>query len=201
MATDIELNDIIEKDMKDIVIIGLDQSLACTGYGVVKGGTLIESGVFKAPSILTKQRDCIRRDFVRHNVDKIIEKYNPDMIFFENNHFAGAMFIKSFEQLVGLRSFLENHFYSEKIPFDLVLPSTWRKEIGVSNKRGVDKKKEAIDLLEKITGTRYPEDEAEAILIAVFGSRYLRKVKRYGLEKIKEEFAPKKKARRRTKKK
>ena len=202
MATDLEIDSILEKESKDITVIGLDQALQTSGYAVMKGNHILESGIIEAPNVLKKQSDAVRRTYVRWRLNKLVKKYKPDLVVIEDVHFNGAGLVMSYGKLMGLKATLEDYLLDSKIPYETVLPSSWRKQVGVSNARGVDKKKFAIEKLKQETETEieYKEDEAEAIFIAVFGTMFLRKVKLHGLEEIKEELAPKKRKRRTNKK-
>lgn len=194
---DIEIIELLDKGLDNITILGLDQALLVSGFGVIKNGEVIDSGTHRNTSKTTSFRMCSRRSLVLDALKELVKKHNPDLVVIEDNHFARN--IQTLDSLAGLRAVLENYLFKSDIPFIVMKPVEWRSRLKIQA-TGKDKKKASIDKVKEIVGEQLPEDESEGILIAFGGLEVLKRIDKFGLDKIRKEMEKKPRRRKRKRK-
>lgn len=145
-------------------IIGLDLSTKCSGYSVFSNNILTSHGVID----LSKNKDMEERSKqMMIAIGKLIDKEDPSYVICEEtwnkNNIETTKWL-SFIIGAAMGKCCEN-----KIPFEKVLPSSWRMRVGLKQgkKKRQELKQEAIDMVRNKYGFDPIEDEAEAILIGL----------------------------------
>lgn len=154
--------------MKNKILIALDESTTSTGYAVFKNSTLIEHGIFSS-----KSKNVLERvSYIMEEIEKLIKKYKPsDMIIEDVQITMNAATAKS---LLGLQFMIEIYAHRNNISCGTYRTTKWRKILGLSNSRTLDrkaKKQETIDYIKnKYDIEILKDDESDAIAI---GTAYL----------------------------
>lgn len=122
------------------MILGLDLSSSCTGFGILdKEGKVVEFGQIKPTAKLTHgQKYC----FIVNQVDDIINEYKPEVVVLERYFVGGFKTQGTFicaELRGAIKSFIAEYHTKIKLAED-VFPSTLKKLVsgnGRANKREV----------------------------------------------------------------
>jgi Holliday junction resolvasome RuvABC endonuclease subunit len=99
-----------------------------------------------------------------------IDKHKPDKIIMEESMMTNN--ISTVKMLSNLAGAVMYYAASHGIEFELVLPSHWRKKIGLSQSNKIKRevlKAEAIEAVKQEYGMDLSDDEAESLLIARSG--------------------------------
>lgn len=154
--------------MKNKILIALDESTTSTGYAVFRNNTLIAHGFFSS-----KSKDVLERvSYIMEEIEKLIKRYKPnDMIIEDVQITMNAATAKS---LLGLQFMIEIYAHRNNISCETYRTTKWRKILGLSNSRDLDrkaKKQETIDYIKnKYNIEILKDDESDAIAI---GTAYL----------------------------
>lgn len=154
--------------MADKILIALDESTTSTGYAVFKNSTLIEHGIFSS-----KNKNVLERvSYIMEEIEKIIENYKPDNMVIEDVQIT--MNAATAKSLLGLQFMIEIYAHRNNISCETYRTTKWRKILGLSNSRALDrkaKKQETIDYIKNKYGIEIlKDDESDAIAI---GTAYL----------------------------
>ena len=149
-----------------MIYIGLDQSSKVIGYAVMNDTGLLDHGVYRVP----ENKDLMWRvSYVLHFLEQLVDEYNsPDMIIGLEDTQESRMNTNTFQLLTKVLGIIEYWLWSENINYKVCHVSSWRSHAGVKGKRREDKKKHAIQIVEKKFGIKAEEDAAEAILITEY---------------------------------
>ncbi len=145
------------------ILIALDESTTCTGYAVFEDEKLINHGAFSF-----KSKDVLERvSLIMEEIENLINTYNPnDMIIEDVQITINAATAKS---LLGLQFMIEIYAHRKNIPCETIRTTKWRKILGLSNSRALDrkaKKQETIDYVKNKYGIDVvTDDESDAIAI------------------------------------
>ena len=104
-------------------ILALDQATRVSGYAIFDNGKLIDCG-----KIITEDEDLGKRLVViRQQIINLIEKYNIEMIAFEDIQLQGqtnnVVTYKSLAEVFGVVHELSTEL---KIPYEIVHSQTWK---------------------------------------------------------------------------
>ena len=141
-------------------ILAVDQSITCSGYAVFKNKNVVDSGIITniyGAEELTEKR-------IHYMTKEIMDLfYDEDcQAMFYENVYSGI----NRSTLIKLAMLLGSISYKceeRRILYDILAPGTWKKYIGVSGIRKVQKKK-TIEKVKEIYGIQeVTEDEADAI--------------------------------------
>lgn len=150
-----------------MIIAGIDGATNKTGISIFKDGKYIEHTLIDLH--LMKNPD-IRIPKMMKEICDYIGKYNVDKIIMEESMMTNN--IDTVKKLSNVAGAVMYYATSNNIEFEFVLPSEWRKIIGLRQGRGIPKeilKSEAIMAVKQEYGMDLTNDEAEAILIARSG--------------------------------
>lgn len=144
-------------------IVGIDASTKVTGLA------LIEDGFLKAKIAVdhSKEKDIETRiDNMIRDVDSALKLWDPHVVFIESPWMGNNM--QTGMKLAFIIGGIRHICLETGAGFNLILPSAWRKEVGISmgKKKRSELKQEAIDYVIKKYHLTASEDEAEAICIA-----------------------------------
>lgn len=151
--------------MKDKILIALDESTTSTGYAIFKNRILIEHGIFSS-----KSKDVLERvSYIMEEIEKIIENYKPDNMIIEDVQIT--MNAATAKSLLGLQFMIEIYAHRNNISCETYRTTKWRKILGLSNSRTLDrkaKKQETIDYIKnKYNIEILKDDESDAIAIGI----------------------------------
>ena len=145
-------------------IIGLDLSTKCSGWSVFSDDKLLSHGVIN----LSKNKDMdLRTKQMMIAVGDLIQEESPDYVVVEDSFSNGNVQVtKDLAYIIGSVLY---QCERNKIKANKVLPSQWRKTIGISGgkKKRSELKEEAIQMVKDLYHFDPIEDEAEAILIGL----------------------------------
>lgn len=150
------------------ILIALDESTTCTGYAVFDDGKLIKHGLFAL-----KSKDVLERvSYIMEEIEKLIKTYKPDNMVIEDVQIT--MNAATAKSLLGLQFMIEVYAHRNNISCETYRTTKWRKILGLSNSRSLDrkaKKQETIDYIKDKYGIDVlKDDESDAIAI---GTAYL----------------------------
>lgn len=154
-----------------MIVIGLDQALANTGWSVVQYKneklTLLEHGTYKTSS---KEKKLEKRLLdIRQFIESLTLKYLPDKVFTEYVYLCKAN-PGSGRLLLKVESIIHLYLHENDIDFDIVSSSSrnkggWRKELGI--KKNKNKNEESKEFFKNI-GT-FNEHSADSLAIILTG--------------------------------
>lgn len=142
------------------MILGVDISTTATGFAFVHDGKLITSGVISPTSknFLTRGYD------IADEISNLLLVYEPDAVVYEDfKVMRNQSSLKKLAIVAGMTLSKCKNF-----PVVEVGPTEWRKKYGFKGKRS-ELKKKAIDYVDKKFSLKATDDEAEALLIALYG--------------------------------
>lgn len=150
------------------ILISLDESTTCTGYAVFDDSELIEHGIFSF-----KSKDVLKRvSLIMEEIENLINIYKPNNMVIEDVQIT--MNAATAKSLLGLQFMIEVYAYRNNIHCETYRTTKWRKILGLSNSRSLDrkaKKQETIDYVKDKYGIEVlKDDESDAIAI---GTAYL----------------------------
>ena len=144
-------------------LMSLDPSTCSCGWAIFKDGTLYKSGQIQPRTNLSlAKRIC----FVVDRLDKLIDEYGVTEVISEDIYYGGLVDV--YEALSMLKGTIYYICNFKKVRIDYVLPSVWKSHMKIARRDSAEGKRFAIELCKKKTGKKYPEDEAEAILIGLW---------------------------------
>lgn len=141
-----------------MTILGFDQSSTCSGWAVFQDNEYRISGVLKLQGEPTERlldmadAICERIDFIKP--DKVAIE---DIFDNQNTH--------TLVVLARLQGIILSHCHKKGIPLTIIPSKTWRKVVGINEKKRKDAKAAAIKLVEKLYDVQVSADEAEAVLL------------------------------------
>lgn len=151
-------------------VMGIDASSKITGVAIFDGKLKYWNAINLS---YIKDYDTRSGDMMRE-IGKEIEKHNPDVVYIEDTFekqggFHNAATMKKLCYIIGGVRYA---CISHDVPFNLILPSEWRKLVGIS-KGGVERetfKERALAYVKERYGvTDITDDVADAICIAEAG--------------------------------
>lgn len=142
-------------------VLGFDQSTTKTGYSVFIDGRYASSGVIDY-SYMKKEPDVRLATMGQHICD-FIDITEPDVVaiedIFENSN------IQTLVALGRLQGMIILHCFKKKYPIKILMPSTWRKMIGMKQGKRAEMKEAAIKYVEDKYNKTVTADEADAVCI------------------------------------
>ncbi len=144
-------------------ILALDQSSKKTGWAVITKKGIKASGIFEADDKL----DSIPRlRIVRENIIKLITKYKPSFVVFEDTQYQGnALGFKILSQVQGI---VMNILFTYNIGFYIVSPVTWKSFCNIEGRKRAEQKANTKKFVAEKYGRIVSEDEADALGIATW---------------------------------
>ena len=148
-------------------IMGLDASTKITGYGIIQNNELIKHGIIDLHNDKNTIDNRIKK--MINSIYDLIKEEKPDVIYIEEMwNKLNVQTTKSLSYVIGaVIGFSE----IMNIDIHLILPSEWRKQIGLSQgkKKRDELKQEAINFVKQKYGLNVQDDEAEGIGICYCG--------------------------------
>jgi Holliday junction resolvasome RuvABC endonuclease subunit len=150
-----------------MVVVGIDASTNKTGIAIFRDGEYVEHTLID----LHKMKDSTERiPKMMMAICEYVDKHTVDKIIMEESMLtSNAATMKMLAYIAGaVMYYAENN----DIEFELVLPSHWRKKIGLSQSSKIKRdvlKAEAILAVKQEYGMDLTDDESESLLIARSG--------------------------------
>lgn len=152
-----------KKEVFTIKILAFDQALIKTGVCTLDGDTVYHSLID-----LSKVKDADeRRATMRQMIQSRIKTNSPDLVVIEDVALQASA--KTVIQLAQLQGAIIGACELFNIPYEILKPSEWRKELGFKQGRQVKRpelKQQAIDYVTENYGEVVSSDEADAMCIA-----------------------------------
>lgn len=122
-----------------MIVIGIDASTTCTGYGVFEDNKLIDYGCIRP------EGDSWRERLINEGPEfkDLLIKYRPDKIYMENVPLMGKQ-MQTLVILGAVQGFFIGITSSLNIPVEFLLPSQWRSIMGLYDGTKTGTKKEAM---------------------------------------------------------
>lgn len=158
-------------------VISLDQSTKVTAYAIFVDKELVNYGVERRYSKSERKDGMETADrifSIYNSIKKIIKKEKPNIVLIEDSYLGQTSNVDVLKWLCRLQGFLMELCMSMGIEYQLVMPTKWRKGLGLPNGRGIKRKEEkeyAIAYINKTFGkdfTMADEDVCEAICIGKY---------------------------------
>lgn len=150
-----------------MVICGIDGSTNRTGIAVFRDGAYIQHTFID----LHKVKDINERiPKMISEICKYIDGVKPDKILMEETVLSSNT--DTLKKLAYLAGGMMLYAYERGIEFKLVLPSEWRKKIGLQQSNKIKRevlKQESIQAVKQEYGLDVTDDEADACLLARSG--------------------------------
>lgn len=150
-----------------MIIVGIDGSTNKTGVAIFENGQYIKHTLID----LHKVKDINERiPMMISEICKYINDIGPDKILMEETVLGSNT--DTLKKLAYLAGGVMFYAYEHGIEFELVLPSQWRKKIGLSQSNKIKRevlKQESILAVKQEYGLDVTDDEADAILVCRSG--------------------------------
>lgn len=147
-----------------MVILGLDTSTSATGYAVVQDNKILAYGTI----VPNKKMDLLDRIiYIEKEIKEIITKKQIEFIVIEE--LAMTRNAKVVKALSGLLYHLLAEFRKQEYLVVNVRPSEWRTIYNFKGTKREMQKANAVDYMKENYNLVVNDDEAEAILIAIYG--------------------------------
>ena len=153
--------------------IGLDLSLAKTGYTILHNSTLVSSVLIKSKPLGDTYTDELLRIMgIVSSVQEIVQKYTPTIAVIENLAF-GIQKTTSLTQLAGLSFLIRMMLYNTEIRFCMVSPGSLKKF--VTGKGNADKNVIMMEIYKQYNHSALDDNEADSYALAALGLAVLGK--------------------------
>lgn len=160
------------KIVGDYRVLALDQSTQANGWAIFDNKKLICYGKIT----LTQATSAERINGLKEWLISLISNSNPDLIAIEDiqlqqmgpksgDNIQGVTTYKVLAQLQGV---LINHFFANKIPYEIANVSKWREYCQIKGKARADKKRNAQLKVKEWYDVSVSQDEADAICIGKY---------------------------------
>jgi len=148
-------------------IIGIDASTNKTGIAVLDDGKYVTSTLID----LHKMTDAkVRIPKMMMEICAYLDEHKADKIVMEESWYVSN--ISTVKMLAELAGAVRYYAASHGIEIEFMLPTAWRRRVGLVQSAKVKREKlkeEALEAVKYEFGLDIPEDEAEATLIAKAG--------------------------------
>lgn len=148
-------------------LLSLDQSLNLTGFAIFNNidGELYKYGVFDLKDIKGDNVTDEKILNIKMFIDKIINNYNIKLVVIED--IQSQSNINTFKLLSWLQGVLKNYLYENGVPYLIISPATWRKELGIKGRKRDEQKISAINYVKSKYRIDVSSDVADAICIGL----------------------------------
>jgi hypothetical protein len=162
------------KNKDDIRCLSLDQSTKISGWSIYTNQKLSAHGTY----VTSKSTESERINDVKSWLISMCSIWKPDYVSLEDiqlevnrnkntdynlSNADSEQNVITFKVLAHLQGVLMDSLFENKIQFELLPVSIWRKEIGIRGRTKADKKKSAQLIVKELFDISVGEDEAEAI--------------------------------------
>ena len=156
---------------KPATLVSFDQATKCTAWAAFDGTDLLKWDAIILPQSVSADQRIIE---MTHQIEVILQRYRPKIVVIEDvQKQASEHTVILLARLQGLIIGLCDRL---KIPCKLMLPTVWRKHLGLRQGKSVTRqecKEQAIEFVRKSYGLNVGEDICEAICIGLAYLKYL----------------------------
>jgi len=162
-------NKIIPKSKTKKRILALDDATHITGWAIFDDAILIKHGIYTA-----NQATAVERiDSIKNWLINMIAIWKPDFVLIEDIQLQDkekndVSNLTTYKVLAHLQGVLQNTLYENKIPFETVYASVWRKACDIKGRYRADQKRNAQLQVKKWYNIDVTNDEADAICIGKY---------------------------------
>ena len=143
-------------------LLSLDQSSHCTGFAIFEDGKLIQNGKFDL-----KSEDIGERLYdYRETIKKLIDKYNPNKVAFEDIQMQGSINnVVTYRILAEILGITQELMVEIKMPYEIISSNTWKSKLDIKGKARAEQKRNASAWVLNTYGKKVTQDEADAICL------------------------------------
>lgn len=166
---------LIQKELVDLAqqennqyIISLDQSTQVTGYAIYLNNQLIDFGHVS----FNDDNYILRISKLRDWLEQLVVKYNPKKVIIEDIQLQeqGKTTVKNaglqtYKKLAHVQGALLTLLEKLKIPYEIILSSSWKSTCGVKGKNRSEQKKNAQLFVLNNFNIKATQDESDAICL------------------------------------
>lgn len=148
-------------------LLSLDQSLNLTGFAIFSSvnGDLYKYGIFDLKDIKGDNISDEKIYNIKMFLDRIIKEYNIKFVVIED--IQSQSNVNTFKLLSWLQGVLKNYLYENNIPYAIISPPAWRKELGIKGRKRDEQKINAINYIKNRYNIDVSSDVADAICIGL----------------------------------
>lgn len=145
-----------------MTLMSLDQSSHTTGWAIFEDGKLIQNGKFDL-----KSEDIGERLYdYRETIKKLIDKYNPDKVAFEDIQMQGSINnVVTYRILAEILGITQELMVEIKMPYEIISSNTWKSKLDIKGKARAEQKRNASAWVLNTYGKKVTQDEADAICL------------------------------------
>ena len=150
-----------------MVILGLDQATKVTGWSVFENRELIAYNKIIVPDKYEAEK---RMELMTEEIRKIILRYEPDKVYFEQTFLKGSP--RGFRTSCQLQGFIMWELHMHKIPYVIKEESTWAKNISCCHGKREERKDSVLSKIEEMFNIKLGDnnDISDAIAIGYYGA-------------------------------
>lgn len=145
-------------------ILAFDQASRTSGYAVFDDDKLVDYGKFTFEDVDFGMR-LLR---IRERVDKLIEKYQPNKVYFEDIQLQDN--VETFKKLAEVFGVIDELLTEKDIPHEAILSVTWKSALNIKGKLRADQKRNAQEWVINTYNIKPTQDECDAICIGKYAS-------------------------------
>lgn len=148
-------------------VLALDDATYDTGWAIFDDGNLIKYGLFSTKQATEVERIHTIKDWLVN----MIAIWKPDFVVIEDIQLqerstgGDTPNLTTYKVLAHLQGVLQNTLYENKVPFEAVYASVWRKSCDIKGRYRADQKRNAQIQVKKWYNIDVTNDEADAICI------------------------------------
>lgn len=145
-------------------ILAFDQASRTSGYAVFDDDKLVDYGKFTFEDVDFGMR-LLR---IRERVDKLIEKYQPNKVYFEDIQLQDN--VETFKKLAEVFGVIDELLTEKDISHEAILSVTWKSALNIKGKLRADQKRNAQEWVINTYNIKPTQDECDAICIGKYAS-------------------------------
>lgn len=150
-----------------MVILGLDQSTTLTGWSIFENRKLIAYDKIIIPDKYKAEK---RMELMTEEIRKIILRYEPDKVYFEQTFLKGSP--RGFRTLCQMQGFIMWELHMHRIPYEIKEESVWTKNILCCHGEREERKNSVLGKIEEMFNIKLGDsnDISDAIAIGYYGA-------------------------------
>jgi len=154
------------KNKKANIILGIDPGLADTGYGLIeKNNNQLTCLAYGSIKTKAKIEMAGRLEIINKELNKIIKKYQPDLIAVEELFFCKN--VKTALIIGQARGVIMLTAKQRKVPLAEYTPLQIKQAVSSYGRAGKQQVQAMVKLLLKLSQTPKPDDAADALAAAI----------------------------------
>lgn len=158
------------KKKKGVVrTLAIDPAINITGYAIFDNEELVAYGVHKSSGSNTP----IGKRLIENKewLFNILYNWRPDSVCIEDIQYQKYAGVETFKMLAKLQGIIQAILEEQKLEYEFVYSTVWRKSCEVKGKSRIEKKKSTQFIVNEKYNVNCTEDEADAIGIGLYYSK------------------------------